>query len=139
MFTNIGGKIKTLAQVLTWIGIIASCLTGFVMIVTGLYRSGYSSGMLIVMGFLIAIVGSFISWISAFFTYGFGELVENSAIIAGKKVNAAQDSEKAPDAAKLAYSAPEYPTVAPKRQALENMLREGLITEEEFNEKTAQL
>lgn len=139
MFTNIGGKIKTLAKILAWIGIICCCLTGFIMIVVGIAASDYSSGAFIGCGFLIAIVGSLFSWIGAFFSYGFGELVENSAIIAGKNTDGPQSFAKAPDAAQPVYSAPENPTVDPKRQALKNMLREGLITEEEFNEKTAQL
>lgn len=84
-------------------------------------------------------MGSLFSWIGSFLSYGFGELVENSAIIAGKNTDALKNIAKSSYAAQPAYSTQEYPDVDPKRQALENMLREGLITEEEFNQKTAQL
>ncbi len=67
MFGNIGGKIKALAQVITWIGIIVSILIGIITMST--------SGPV---GILIAVAGSLISWISSFILYGFGQLIENS-------------------------------------------------------------
>ena len=36
MFDNIGGKIKGVAKVVTWLGIIGSCLAGLVLLVQGL-------------------------------------------------------------------------------------------------------
>ena len=69
MFGNIGGKIKTLAQVVTWIGIIGSVIYGFVL---GIYED------LIFEGFIMALLGSLISWVSSFVLYGFGQLIENT-------------------------------------------------------------
>lgn len=40
MFHNIGGKIKGAAQVFCWIGIIASLLTGFVLMIAGVVTRG---------------------------------------------------------------------------------------------------
>lgn len=71
MFNNIGEKIKKLSATLAIIGIIFSVTIGIFIGVLG----GNSIGV------LIAIAGSFISWISSFFSYGFGELVSNSTKI----------------------------------------------------------
>ena len=70
MFDNIGGKIKTLAQVICWIGIIASVVFGFV------FMSPDES--LILPGFIFMGIGSLISWISSFISYGLGQLIENT-------------------------------------------------------------
>lgn len=76
MFDNIGGKIKTLASVIAWLGIVCSVIIGIVFIAT--------AEKLIFAGIIIAIVGSISSWVGSFLLYGFGELVDNSAIIARK-------------------------------------------------------
>ena len=70
MFDNIGGKIKTLAKVVCWIGIIACIITGIVQMAT--------DEDLVLAGILTAVVGSLLSWVSSFVLYGFGQLVENS-------------------------------------------------------------
>ncbi len=70
MFSNIGGKIKSLAQVITWLGIIVSVIWGFVLMAT--------DEDLIPAGLIIALLGSLISWISSFVLYGFGQLIENT-------------------------------------------------------------
>jgi hypothetical protein len=70
-FQNIGGKIKTLAVVATIIGISLSVILGFVLMDTSV-----GTGMLVLVG------GSLFSWISAFFMYGFGELIEKTTEIA---------------------------------------------------------
>lgn len=75
MFTNIGDKIKSLAKVIAWIGIAGSVISGFVMI-----NSGY--GVSIIMGIGVILGGSLISWISSWFLYGFGELIEKTTEIA---------------------------------------------------------
>ena len=67
MFDNIGGKIKGLALNICWLGIIASLVDG-IRIISIEDSWGY--------GIVIAIVGSVLSWISSFFMYGFGELIE---------------------------------------------------------------
>ena len=67
MFENIGGKIKTLAKVLTFLGIGLSVAMGFVLIVGEDYIAG-----------LITIaVGVLVSWISSFVLYSWGEVVED--------------------------------------------------------------
>lgn len=70
MFDNIGGKIKTLAKVVCWIGIIACIITGIVLMAT--------DEDLILVGILTVVVGSLLSWVGSFALYGFGQLIENS-------------------------------------------------------------
>lgn len=71
MFNNIGNKIKTLAKVLCWFGIIASVIGGIGM--------ALSDNDMLIFGLLIAVAGALLSWIGSFFTYGLGELIDNSS------------------------------------------------------------
>lgn len=66
MFSNIGGKIKVLAMVLAWLGIILSVIIGIITI-------RYS----LIAGLLYAGIGALSSWVGSFLLYGFGELIEN--------------------------------------------------------------
>lgn len=70
MFDDIGGKIKGLAKVITIIGIIASCICGLVTLVE-------SENLLV--GVLVAGLGSLGSWVGSFLLYGFGELIDQTA------------------------------------------------------------
>ncbi len=72
MFGDIGGKIKGLAQVVCWIGIIASVISGLLMLSNGDYAP---------IGIIIMLLGSLVSWVSSFTLYGFGELIDNSSKI----------------------------------------------------------
>ena len=83
MWDEIGAKIKIFAKVIAWVGIISSIIGGIVLIVQGIninHNRWISSGggLLIFGGFGIIIGGSILSWVSSFFMYGFGELIENS-------------------------------------------------------------
>ena len=81
MFNNIGGKIKTLAKVLCWIGIAAS-------VIGGLYT--FSESQLInPVGIILYLIidvlsGSLISWLSSLVLYGFGELIEKATSMESK-------------------------------------------------------
>lgn len=81
MFDNIGRKIQTLAQVVCLLGIIASVIVAITMFVAAnesyLMEETYN-----ILGFAFLIGGPLISWISSLMCYGFGELIENSSIIA---------------------------------------------------------
>ena len=79
MFSNIGKKIKLMAVVFFSIGVLASLITGII----------FFADEEPLIGALIIIGGSFVSWVSVMLIYGFGQLVENSDIIAAqfKRVN----------------------------------------------------
>lgn len=66
MFDNIGGKIKGLAKVLCWLGIIASIIVGAIMC---------TDEDAALFGILYILIGSLLSWIGSFLLYGFGELI----------------------------------------------------------------
>lgn len=80
MFTNIGGKIKKLTEIICIIGILSSFIGGMSLITIGL-NSYHGEGQ-VAIGIAVLIVGSLLSWIGSFFAYGFGELIENTTIIA---------------------------------------------------------
>jgi len=79
MFNNIGNKIKTYAEIVSWIGIIACIIIGVISIISGIASATIGP---IIVGLLVALIGCLTCWISAFVLYGFGQLVENSDIIA---------------------------------------------------------
>lgn len=79
MFDNIGHKIMTLAKVICVIGIILSVITGIAMMAVGTRDAyGYKTGPNILGGLLTIVLGSLGSWVGSFFTYGFGQLIENT-------------------------------------------------------------
>ena len=71
MFNSIGQKIKSLAKVFFWIGVIGSAVSGIVMMTA-------DDEVMIVFGVLTIVFGIMFSWVGNFFIYGFGQLVENS-------------------------------------------------------------
>jgi len=96
MFKNIGKKIKVLAKVLCWIGIVCSIIIGLLVIIAGLAGGvtadvgdssvAVSGVVAVIIGIFIIIFGVLCSWIGSFTTYGFGEIVDNV-----KKINDRQD------------------------------------------------
>ncbi len=68
MFTNIGKKIKVLAMVIAWMGIIGSVIGGVVLMDEADEA----------LGLLVMLVGALMSWIGSFFMYGFGQLIDNT-------------------------------------------------------------
>lgn len=75
MFKNIGGKLKTLAEVSACLGIIASAIWGMILIAVGI-EDGYPFG--IFLGLIVMVAGGLGSWILSFVMYGFGQLIENT-------------------------------------------------------------
>ena len=80
MFYNVGRKIKSLAKTFTWIGIIFSVSLGIVISVT----APLNAVLAFLLGVLIALAGSVLSWMTFLCLYGFGQLIENSDMIAGR-------------------------------------------------------
>ena len=119
MFENVAGKIKKIAKIVCYAGIVISILSGIATIIIA--RGAFSS---IITGLLIAGLGSVISWLGAIITYGFGQLIENSDILAsGKKLEVNTNSTK-----------------NEKRiNTLKKWKEEGLISEEDYNQKVEEL
>lgn len=77
MFENIGEKIKSLAKICTYIGIAIFMMLGIIAI-------AFTKNILI--GLIITGVGFFISWISSFLLFGFGEIISQTQIIANNTI-----------------------------------------------------
>ncbi len=132
MFNNIGGKIKTLASVITWIGIICSIVGGATMM-----------GFLFPLpGLLIMIVGSLASWISSFLLYAFGQLVENTDKLVNTRggyapssqhVNYQSGGQPTGYRQNAPQPAPVYSETGLTLSTLEKWRSEGVISEEEYN------
>lgn len=79
MFQNIGKKIKTMAKVICWVGIIGSVVGGVIMVLSGVgvLQFNAEAGVAAIMGGVLTVVlGSLFSWIGSFMLLGFGEIVE---------------------------------------------------------------
>ncbi len=66
MFDKIGTKIKNLAIIITVLGVIASIVSGIIVMINVVWWRGL----------IIIICGCLVSWIGSFFAYGFGEIIE---------------------------------------------------------------
>ena len=85
MFRNPGGKIKSYAKVLFWIGVVISIIIGVIEIGSSFVAAAYSYhgsfGTIllgILGGILTVAIGTLISWLAVLTLYAFGTLVENS-------------------------------------------------------------
>ena len=68
MFKNIGGKIKDLAEILCWIGVILSVIIALPSLKLNILR-----------GIITIVIGFLVSWLGTFLLYGFGELIEKTS------------------------------------------------------------
>jgi hypothetical protein len=117
MYNNIGGKIKGLAKAFFIVEAIACVICAFVLIANGVdYHEE-----LAVYGFLMLIFGPIVAWVSSWLLYGFGELIDKACEIA--------DNTRKGDAVK-----PQAQTGIDdaKKKELDDLLAQGLITEEEY-------
>ena len=113
MYKGIGGKIKTLAGVITCLGILLSIVAG-VILMTKSY---------VLAGIFVMLVGFLVSWISTFMLYGFGQMVENS------------DKLVAIEKMKLDSRLDELESKADKADELARWNKAGFLTDEEFERK----
>ena len=132
MFENIGAKIKKLAKVLCWIGIIGSVIFGIIMISTASALSRYSSDVTagVLGGIAVIVFGSLFSWIGSFFTYGFGELIETNQQIRNNLCGV----PSAPSSVSSFSSDRDV-----KKAQYKRMLDNGVISQDEYNAKMAAL
>ncbi len=79
MYSNVGRKMKGLATALCWIGVIASVISGIIMI--SAIKSKYGDDFVIV-GLIYITIGCLASWLAYLFLCAIGELVDNSGKIA---------------------------------------------------------
>jgi len=123
MFDNIGKKLKNSAVTIAWVGIIVSILTGIGLIGVGADMR-HGGDAFIALGIGAIVIGSLISWVSSFFMYGFGELIEKTTEIA-------QNTSKKGSGGSLTSKMENEKKLATLIQWKEN----GLISDEEFEAK----
>ena len=78
MFNNIGRKIKCVAEIGCWMGIMISLILGIWLIV----KSADWHPVFIVIGVGAILFGCLGAWIGSFCLYGFGELIDKTTEIA---------------------------------------------------------
>lgn len=85
MYDRVGSKLKAVAKVAAWLGIISSCISGITIISAGSrmsYSGVYGSSAMgaggLLGGVVVIVVGSLFSWLSSLALYGFGELIEKA-------------------------------------------------------------
>lgn len=118
MYENIGKKIKSLASILTWIGIIAYVIAALILIIVGISEDE----VLLIFGIVTLIVGPFVTWISNFFVYGFGELID--------KVTDIERNMRGGQVKSVAQSKVDTERI----NRIERLRSQGLITEEEYQQ-----
>lgn len=74
MFDRIGEKIKTLAVISFALGVLASLIGAI-----ALWAANSHRNPTVFAGICVLVGGSLASWIGSFFTYGFGELIEETS------------------------------------------------------------
>ena len=72
MYNDIGHKVKIVAKVFCWLGIIVSVAAA-----VSRFSSRYGQAS----GILLLLIGPLTSWLASLTMYGFGQLVENSDAI----------------------------------------------------------
>ena len=119
MFTNIGGKIKTAAKVICWLGMILCVVLGIIVLVNASELPADLEDACYPFGVIIILVGPVFSYIGSLKLYGIGELIEKTTEIAQN--TASGKSNPATD----------------KQEKLDQLLASGLITEEEYRNASA--
>lgn len=76
MFTNIGGKIKTVAKVICWLGMILCVVLGIIVLVIADELPADLEDACYPFGVIIILVGPVFSYIGSLKLYGIGELIE---------------------------------------------------------------
>lgn len=132
MFDEIGFKIKTVAQVFTWIGIVGSVIWGFVVM-------GSNVDNAVLFGILIIAIGSLASWLGSLTLYGFGQLIENTDILVKRGCEADKMSNESVDtkSGMPIYMQNVRNTVKQNQQSKENS-NNSTSQENEFSNATVQ-
>ena len=127
MYSNIGKKIQKLAMVCAILGMIASIAIGGSLI--EMADGGWlgTNETMIVIGVVVIVLGSILSWVLSFVLYGFGRLVENSDIIA-RQYRRNQGNEPI---------VPEEPK-QPMSQTIRNVMDKGAIAAKTIYDKSGE-
>lgn len=123
MFRNIGKKIKVLALIIFIIETAAAVIAGISMMAVDEF--------LIPSGFLVLVAGPVVAWISSWFMYGFGEIID--------KLTAIEKNTRGEQSAPIQPQAPVQQPIqqqvpSERIQRIENLHAQGLISEDEYQQ-----
>lgn len=90
MFNNISGKIKLIAKIICWVGILFCGGMGIVFIFAGAITDNAEQIGLAIVYILLGLV----SWACSYLVYGFGQLIENTNALNGVVLIEDKDEEK---------------------------------------------
>ncbi len=122
MFNDCGEKIKTVAKILCWVGVITSIILAIVMFAKA-GASWRTEDLFKGLGWLFLIVGPIISVINGLLMYGFGELIENTASLDTYTKSIYEISKNSANANETDDNVSE----------IKKLLADGTISEEEYN------
>ena len=125
MYEDIGKKIKSLATIVCWLGIITSVIIAIFLFASIEKVSYHLEGTYTILGLCFMFLGPIVSWISGSLIYGFGELIDKACDIErNTRPHTENDTfQSSPD--------------TDRAQTLQNLRSKGLISEDEYQEAIA--
>lgn len=126
MFNDCGEKIKNVAKILCWIGVIASIIFALVMFAKA-DASWRTEDLFKGLGWLFLIAGPIVSFINGLLMYGFGELIENTSSLDTYTKSIYKISKNSAKANESDDNVSE----------IKELLADGTISEEEYNKLTS--
>lgn len=79
MFNNISGKIKLIAKIMCWVGIIFCGAAAIILLFAGVITDDIEQIQLAIMSIIMGLV----SYVCSCLVYGFGQLIENTSSLNG--------------------------------------------------------
>ena len=132
MFQNIGEKIKMLAKVVCWVGIVGCVIGGIVLCAVG--ADSDEGGLMIGLGITLMILGPLVSWVGCFVLYGYGDLISRVRSIEEKLCGKAGGAED-----KDAHEHEKEHEIDERLAKLESLKNQNLISEEEYRDAVGKL
>ena len=82
MYNNVGKKIQSIAQVIGWISLISGLFAWIILITNG-YDGWYGYEYITEDDYIawVALISGILGFMSSWFTYGFGQLVEDIHVL----------------------------------------------------------
>lgn len=98
MYTNIGNKIKAIAKVLGWVYLIGGAIAWLILITNG-YDGWYGYEYITEDDYIgwIALISGILGYVSSWFTFGFGQLVEDVHALRDRATTPATQNDELPE------------------------------------------
>ena len=123
MYDNISKKIMLLAKITFIVGAVFSVILGF-----GLIIAFPDDGVGAIVGIFVMLLGGFLSWVSSWGLYGFGELIDKTCNIERNILRVEGTTAQTTEMLNTKDKAE-----AKRIAKIQKLYFKGLITEEEYN------